>query len=312
MKRFKRIILPLFKTNRGKPRFLNRFLLLSTNEVFIHRWISKNLEKNDVVLDIGANMFPYTHYQNVKAIFGIDLPTESEGYLGWTDEKLGKILKQTNLFPIWSNCEEIPFEDNSFDKIIMTEVLEHIERDELAISEIARVLNKYGKLFITTPNGKEVEKTNPYHLRHYRVPDLKVLLEKYFQKIDIQLKFPNHDLFVKQHLPKNKYLPKRLFWRYIYEIWYLIYGNKHHNGGYIIAATCSYPKDKSSREPVTSHYLDIVVCPNCKGKLKERSDKHMKHQVLLCGHCGVSYPLRKGIPFLLTAIPHHQAGPPLI
>lgn len=129
-------------------------------------------------MDVGASWFPYTRYQDVKAIFAIDLPSESEGYLGWNDEKLEKVSKQINLFPIFANCKEMPFKGNSFDKIKMIEVIEHVERDELTISEVARVLKKEGKLFITTPNGDEVEKTNPYHLRHYNSGDLKLLLEK--------------------------------------------------------------------------------------------------------------------------------------
>ena len=217
MKRFRKIILPIFENKRGKPRLLSRLILFSTSTSgkFIHRRISKNLEKNDIVLDVGARTFPYTRYQDVKAIFGIDLPSESEGYLGFTNDTLEKVSNQINLFPIFGNCEEMPFEDNSFDKIIMIEVIEHVERDELAISELARVLKNEGKLFITTPNGGEVENKNPCHLRHYHPDDLKLQLEKYFRKIDIQLKFPNQYLYIKQYLPQNKFLPKRVFWRYI-------------------------------------------------------------------------------------------------
>ena len=255
MRRFKRIILPLFKNKRGKPRFLSILILFGTSGKFIHRWISNNLEKNDVVLDVGARTFPYTRYQDVKVIFGVDLPSESNGYLGFANDTLEKVSNQKNLFPIFGNCEEMPFEDHSFNKIIMIEVIEHVERDELAISELARVLKNEGKLFITTPNGGEVKNTNPYHFRHYYPDDLKLQLEKYFRKIDIQLKFPNHDLYVVQYLPQNRFLPKRLFWQYVYEIWYIIYGKKHCNDGYTIVVTCSYPKNKSKREPLTFSIL---------------------------------------------------------
>jgi len=248
MKRFRKAILPILENNRGKPRLLNRLVLFGPREKFIHRWISKHLEKKDIVLDVGARTFPYSRYQEVRAIFGIDLPSESEGYLGFTDETLERVSPQENLFPILANCEEMPFEDNSFDKIIMIEVIEHVERDELAISELARVLKAEGQLFITTPNGDEVENTNPHHLRHYHPDDLILQLEKYFGKTDIQLKFPNQDLYTKQYLPQNSFLPKALFWGYIYEIWFIICGKKNRNDGYTSVVTCSQPKNRSSKD----------------------------------------------------------------
>ncbi len=48
--------------------------------------------------------------------------------------------------------KNLPFEDSSFDIVIMTEVLEHL-KDHLAITkEAARVLKTGGRLIITSPN----------------------------------------------------------------------------------------------------------------------------------------------------------------
>jgi len=44
------------------------------------------------------------------------------------------------------------FPDNYFDKIVCTEVLEHIEEDEKAIKELYRVLKPGGTIAITVPN----------------------------------------------------------------------------------------------------------------------------------------------------------------
>ena len=310
MTSLKNFILPLFKNKRGKPRFLNKLILLSTSAKFKHKWASKNLEKDDVVLDVGARSFPYTCYQDVKAVFGIDLPSESEGYLGFNDDINENFSNGTSIFPILGNCEEMPFGNDSFDKILMIEVIEHVERDELAISELARVLKKEGKLLLTTPNGVDVKKTNPYHIRHYHPNNLKLLLEKYFHEVEIQLKFPNHDLVVRQYLPQNIFLPKKVFWRYIYEIWHFMRGKKYSDNGYTIAARCSLPKNTRSGESSSFDYFDIVACPNCREKLEEKRGKDQKNKVLYCKHCDASYPFKKGTPFLLTNIPHHQVGPP--
>src|SRR5207248_8738231 len=45
----------------------------------------------------------------------------------------------------------LPFPDDSFDKVIASEVLEHIPADERAMAEIARVLKPGGHAAITVP-----------------------------------------------------------------------------------------------------------------------------------------------------------------
>lgn len=42
--------------------------------------------------------------------------------------------------------------------------------------------------------------------------------------------------------------------------------------------------------------LDLVVCPECKGKLTYRTDKN----ILACLACKLSYPIHNDIPVLLS------------
>lgn len=48
--------------------------------------------------------------------------------------------------------QPLHFEDESFDLVLMTEVLEHLESHVLIVSEVARVLKKGGYFIFTTPN----------------------------------------------------------------------------------------------------------------------------------------------------------------
>jgi glycosyltransferase involved in cell wall biosynthesis/2-polyprenyl-3-methyl-5-hydroxy-6-metoxy-1,4-benzoquinol methylase len=51
-------------------------------------------------------------------------------------------------------AERLPFEHGSFDKILMTEVLEHLDDDQAALHEVARVLRPGGVLAISVPNAR--------------------------------------------------------------------------------------------------------------------------------------------------------------
>jgi ubiquinone/menaquinone biosynthesis C-methylase UbiE len=48
--------------------------------------------------------------------------------------------------------ESLPFPDNTFDCILLSEVIEHLEEPQISIREARRVLCPGGRLLITTPN----------------------------------------------------------------------------------------------------------------------------------------------------------------
>ena len=72
----------------------------------------------------------------------------------------------------------LPFADETFDRVIASEVLEHIAADERAMKEIARVLKPGGKAAITVPRwwteavnwglSREYRSTPGGHVRIYR------------------------------------------------------------------------------------------------------------------------------------------------
>ncbi|MFC6287551.1 Trm112 family protein [Nocardioides sp. GCM10027113] len=48
--------------------------------------------------------------------------------------------------------------------------------------------------------------------------------------------------------------------------------------------------------------LAIIVCPACHGELSEQTSGEAGEQQteLVCGSCGLAYPVRDGIPVLLV------------
>jgi SAM-dependent methyltransferase len=85
-------------------------------------------------------------------------------------------------------CQNIPpirgLPLESYDWIVSFQVIEHIEKDELFVAELYRLLRKGGKLLITTPNRKLSLTRNPWHIREYTAPELENLLKKYFPKVE--------------------------------------------------------------------------------------------------------------------------------
>lgn len=123
------------------------------------------------LLDIGVGSSPViSHYP--KAI-GIDINKEK---LAFIKEKYPSIIVKA------MSADMLMFGDDSLDYILCIEVLEHLQKPEKAISEIARVLKPWGNVIIATPDYKKwlwhlAEKFTPYKEEHIMRLD-KETLEK--------------------------------------------------------------------------------------------------------------------------------------
>src|SRR6266536_2810951 len=60
------------------------------------------------------------------------------------------------------NAISIPVEDNSFDAVLCTEVIEHVPEPIKVINEIARILKPGGRVILTAPLGSGLHQT-PHH-----------------------------------------------------------------------------------------------------------------------------------------------------
>jgi SAM-dependent methyltransferase len=63
----------------------------------------------------------------------------------------GELHGQVQGQPVSADALKLPFADETFDRIICSEVLEHIPDDQTAIGELARVLRPGGSIAVTVP-----------------------------------------------------------------------------------------------------------------------------------------------------------------
>lgn len=66
-----------------------------------------------------------------------------------------------------SITDRTPFPDDSFDGVVMVEVLEHLFEDYVALNEIQRILKDDGILVLSVPYMSNRQDEAPYHVRVY-------------------------------------------------------------------------------------------------------------------------------------------------
>ena len=64
------------------------------------------------------------------------------------------------------SLDDIPKPDNTYDTVLCTQVLEHVEFPQKVISELSRILKPGGKLFLTAPQSASVHGA-PYHFFNF-------------------------------------------------------------------------------------------------------------------------------------------------
>ncbi len=163
------------------------------------------------LLDFGCGTKPYQHFfSNVKNYIGVDYKIEGR-------EERQKVVD------VFYDGKNIPFEDQKFDSILCTEVLEHVFNIDDLLIEFNRVLKTNGKALITTPFMWE-EHEVPYDFARYTTPALISLYEKYGFEIKereitgdyIKIIFQFQINYIKNILPENKYLRHTILFPFIF------------------------------------------------------------------------------------------------
>lgn len=178
------------------------------------------LKDNDKILEVGCGNGYYLNLLN-KLSFNLTLIGIDNDALALRDAR--KIIRDNRVKLELADAIRLPFEDNVFDKVVISEVIEHIEEEQKVLSEIYRVIKPRGVMVLTTCNVDYPFLWDPVnwilqrllrmhiksgfwagiwnqHLRLYKINALNNLIKKNRFKIEVS------EFLTRWCLPFNHYL----------------------------------------------------------------------------------------------------------
>ncbi|MGA2208479.1 MAG: class I SAM-dependent methyltransferase [Acidimicrobiales bacterium] len=150
------------------------------------------LQPGDRVLDLGCGggRHAFESFRRGASVVAFDADfVELKGVTGLVQAmaEAGEAGEGARSMEVQGTAFQLPFPDDSFDRIIAAEVLEHLPNDHVAISELARVLKPTGRMAVTVPRygpeminwalSEEYHSVPGGHIRIYRRSQLLARLQ---------------------------------------------------------------------------------------------------------------------------------------
>ncbi len=172
-----------FHARNGKYGFAHH---LTTKGAFFKEMVGKNQK----VLDLGCRDGVMTStFASGNEITCVDVDDHALQLCG---AKLSATL-------VWHDLNDpLPFEDGSFDVVVLSDVLEHVLLHEQLVKECNRVMKCGGWFYGSTPNAfywsnrikmlrgiDLVEYIDPTHVRHFALDSLAQLLAGLFHNVEV-------------------------------------------------------------------------------------------------------------------------------
>lgn len=152
-----------------RPKFFDIGRWHVTNFV---RIVSENLSSGSLVLDAGAGECAYKKFFFHCNYKSVDLGIGEEK---WNYKNLDYVAP----------LDDLPLQNDTFDAVLCTQVLEHVEHPRRCVQEFYRVLKQGGQLYLTVPMSQP-EHQIPYDFFRYTSFGLKSILQQAgFEKIEI-------------------------------------------------------------------------------------------------------------------------------
>ena len=101
-----------------------------------------------VALEVGFGGALYTSYlaDRAASVVAVDFDPVLGLRMQWTLRRYG-----TRVSIVHADAQSLPFETSSFDTVLCTQVLEHLDNGQQGLDEMARVLKSGGRLVLSVP-----------------------------------------------------------------------------------------------------------------------------------------------------------------
>lgn len=123
----------------------------NTIAFYRERYTTEEMFRGKTVLDVGCGAAGKTMYyasQGVEKIVGMDIVAHYKDEA----EALARELGFADKFEfVVGDAAQTGFPENTFDTIIMNDALEHVDRPDLVLAEVRRVLKPGGRLYVNFP-----------------------------------------------------------------------------------------------------------------------------------------------------------------
>lgn len=152
-KLFKLPVHPFNLNNEGKKTYAEWQYEkgIDTIKFYLKHTSIEDMFNGKVVLDIGCGAGGKTVYyasQGVKSIVGVEI---LEKYKKEAEELSKKYNVADKFTFVCADASDTPFDDETFDTIIMNDAMEHVDEPEEVLKECYRILKKDGKLYLNFP-----------------------------------------------------------------------------------------------------------------------------------------------------------------
>jgi len=201
------------------PRVFNAF------QQARYEWVIKIAGdfKNKKVLDLGCGdgCLVYLLAKKSGLVTGVD---NDELGIKFADENLVARLKnlKNNYKFVCSSVYDLPFPESSFDLVISSEVIEHLQEPDRMLVEAKRVLKSSGKIILTTPYRLTETPSDHNHVKEYYPEELKKYIGEYFT--DVEFKLTHHMLWRSLYTYAFRRLGNRPLGRWVLNIFILLFG----------------------------------------------------------------------------------------
>jgi SAM-dependent methyltransferase len=148
-----------------------------------YRFAARFADESAHVLDAGCGSgYGVAEFPSAASVVAFDISAEAVAHARRAYSRPGVRFLQ-------GACESLPFADRSFDLVVAFEVIEHLERWPLMLTDASRVLRPSGVLLVSTPNkawyaeSRAAAGPNPYHVREFEYGEFKTALEAVFPHV---------------------------------------------------------------------------------------------------------------------------------